>query len=88
MFYDFPAMRWQGLQTPNPIEATFGTIRHEATSAEGLICDGMLHMMLKLWQCGEENWLCQHRFQQFPKILEGIQIVDGIKQSVTDTVAT
>ena len=27
-FYDFPAQHWQSIRTCNPIESTFGTIRH------------------------------------------------------------
>ena len=27
-FYDFPAQHWQSIRTSNPIESTFGTIRH------------------------------------------------------------
>ena len=27
-FYDFPAKHWQSIRTGNPIESTFGTIRH------------------------------------------------------------
>ena len=27
-FYDFPALHWQSIWTNNPIESTFGTIRH------------------------------------------------------------
>lgn len=41
-FYDFPAKPRQNLRTTNPIESTFGTIRHCNKSAKGcLLHDGM-----------------------------------------------
>ena len=51
-FYDFPAMHWQSIRTSNPIESTFGTIRHRTKRTKGCLNrDGMLHMMFKLSQC-------------------------------------
>ena len=46
-FYDFPALHWQSIRTSNPIESTFGTIRHRTKRSKGCLSrDGMLHMML------------------------------------------
>ncbi len=51
-FYAFPAQHWQHLRTTNPIESTFGTIRHRTTRTKGCLTrDGMLHMMFKLGRC-------------------------------------
>ena len=48
-FYDFPAQHWQSLRTTNPIESTFGTIRHRTKRSKGCLTRrGMLHMMFKL----------------------------------------
>ena len=48
-FYGFPAKHWQSLRTSNPIESTFGTIRHRTKRSKGCLTrDGMLHMMFKL----------------------------------------
>ena len=56
-FYDFPAQHWQSLRTSNPIESTFGTIRHRTKRSRGCLSrDGMLHMIFKLGQCAEKNW--------------------------------
>ena len=45
-FYDFPAKHWQSIRTSNPIESTFGTIRHRTKRSKGCLNrDGMLHMM-------------------------------------------
>ena len=48
-FYDFPTQHWQCIRTSNPIESTFGTIRHRMKRSKGCLTrDGMLHMMFKL----------------------------------------
>ena len=53
-FYAFPAQHWQSIRTTNPIESTFGTIRHRTKRAKGCLTrDGMLHMMFKLGQCAQ-----------------------------------
>ena len=45
-FYDFPAKHWQSIQTGNPIESTFVTIRHRTRRTKGCLNrDGMLHMI-------------------------------------------
>ena len=41
-FYDFPAKHWQSIRTSNPIESTFGTIRHRTKRSKGCLSrDGM-----------------------------------------------
>ncbi|MCU7899740.1 MAG: transposase, partial [Candidatus Thiodiazotropha sp. (ex Lucinoma aequizonata)] len=46
-FYDFPAPHWQNILTSNPIESTFGTIRHRTKRSKGCLSrDAMLHMMI------------------------------------------
>ena len=48
-FFDFPAQHWQSIRTSNPIESTFGTIRHRTKRSKGCLSrDGMLHMLFKL----------------------------------------
>ena len=55
-FYDFAAQHWQSIRTSNPIESTFGTIRHRTKRSKGCLTrDGMLHMMFKLGQCAQKN---------------------------------
>lgn len=56
-FFNFPAQHWQSIRTSNPIESTFGTIRHRTKRSKGCLSrDGMLHMMFKLGLCAEKNW--------------------------------
>ena len=87
-FYAFPATHWQSLRTTNPIESTFGTIRHRTKQAKGCLTrDGMLHMMFKLGRCAEKTWRRLRGFRQLAHVSKGIQFVDGIEKTMQDPVA-
>lgn len=82
-FYDFPAQHWQSIRTSNPIESTFGTIRHRTRRSKGCLSrDGMLHMMFKLGQCAEKRWRRLRGFDYLTKVITGVKFRDGIE--VTD----
>jgi transposase-like protein len=88
MFYTFPAAHWPSLRTTNPIESTFGTIRHRTARTKGCLTrDGMLHMMFKLGQCAEKTWRRLRGFKELPKVLADIPFIDGIEQISKDPVA-
>ena len=88
MFYAFPAAHWPSLRTTNPIESTFGTIRHRTARTKGCLTrDGMLHMMFKLGQCAEKRWRRLRGFKELPKVVAGIPFTDGIEERTTDPVA-
>ena len=77
-FYDFPAQHWQSLRTTNPIESTFGTVRHRTKRAKGCLSrDGMLHMIFKLGECAQKNWRKQRGFDYLAKVIQGIKFKDG-----------
>ncbi len=77
-FYDFPGDHWQSLRTTNPIESTFGTIRHRTKRSKGCLTrDGMLHMMFKLSECAEKNWRKQRGYEILPKVITGVKFKDG-----------
>jgi len=79
-FYDFPAQHWQSLRTTNPIESTFGTIRHRTKRSKGCLTrDGMLHMMFKLSECAQKNWRRQRGFNYLAKVITGVKFKDGIE---------
>ena len=79
-FYDFPAQHWQSIRTSNPIESTFGTIRHRTKRSKGCLTrDGMLHMMFKLGQCAQQNWRRQRGFNYLAKVITGVKFRDGIE---------
>jgi len=87
-FYDFPAQHWQSLRTSNPIESTFGTIRHRTKRSKGCLSrDGMLHMMFKLSQCAETNWRKLRGFNYLAKVIEGVPFKDGIEVNKNDSIA-
>ena len=78
-FYDFPALHWQSIRTSNPIESTFGTIRHRTKRSKGCLSrDGMLQMMFKLGQCAE-RWRRLRGFGYLAKVIEGTAFIDGIE---------
>ena len=74
---------WQSIRTSNPIESTFGTIRHRTKRSKGCLSrDGMLHMMFKLGQCAEKTWRRLRGFDYLAKVVTGIKFRDGVE--VTD----
>jgi transposase-like protein len=87
-FYDFPAQHWQSIRTSNPIESTFGTIRHRTKRSKGCLSrDGMLHMMFKLGQCAEKKWRRLRGFDYLAKVVTGIKFKDGVEVIAVDQVA-
>jgi len=87
-FYDFPAKHWQSLRTTNPIESTFGTIRHRTKRSKGCLSrDGMLHMSFKLAQCAEKNWRRLRGFDCLAKVIRGVKFKDGEEVTNVDQVA-
>jgi putative transposase len=87
-FYDFPAQHWQSIRTSNPIESTFGTIRHRTKRSKGCLSrDGMLHMMFKLGQCAEKRWRRLRGFDYLAKVITGIKFKDGIEVTEVDQAA-
>ncbi len=78
-FYNFPAQHWQSIRTSNPIESTFGTIRHRTKRSKGCLSrDGMLHMMFKLGQCAEKKWRKLRGFDYLAKVVTGVKFKDGV----------
>jgi transposase-like protein len=87
-FFQFPAEHWPSLRTTNPIESTFGTIRHRTVRTKGCLTrDGMLHMMFKVGQCAEKNWRRLRGFKQLEKVIKGIQFMDGIQETIDPVAA-
>ena len=87
-FYDFPAQHWQSIRSSNPIESTFGTIRHRTRRTKGCLTrDGMLHMMFKLGQCAEGKWRKLRGFNYLAKVINGVKFKDGIEVEYDNQVA-
>ena len=87
-FYNFPAQHWQNIRTSNPIESTFGTIRHRTKLSKGCLSrDGMLHMMFKLGMCAQDNWRRLRGFNYLAQVITGVKFKDGIEVKAIDQVA-
>lgn len=87
-FYVFPAAHGPSIRTTNPIESTFGTIRHRTTRTKGCLTrDGLLHRMFKLGQCAEKTWRRLRGFRELERILEGIPFIDGLEEAPSNSVA-
>ncbi len=77
-FFDFPAEHWQSIRTTNPIESTFGTIRHRTKRSKGCLSrSGMLHMMFKMGMCAEDRWRKLRGLEQLAKVITGVKFKDG-----------
>ena len=86
--FDFPAKHWQSIRTTNPIESTFGTIRHRTKRSKGCLTrDGMLHMIFKLGQCAQKNWNRLRGFDDLAKVITGVKFNDGIEVTNVDQAA-
>ena len=78
-FYDFPAHHWRHLRTTNPIESTFGTLRHRTRQTKG--CGSRkatLMMVYKLAAQAEKKWQRLHGCKWLAKVVEGVPFVDGV----------
>lgn len=87
-FFDFPAEHWQSIRTTNPIESSFGTIRHRTKRSKGCLTrDGMLHMLFKLGMCAEKKWRRLRGFNFLAKVIEGVQFRNGEEVITDDRIA-
>ncbi len=77
-FYDFPAAHWRHLRTTNPIESTFGTVRHRTRQTKG--CGSRkatLSMVFKLATEAEKGWQRLHSFKLIKLVVDGVEFEDG-----------
>ena len=87
-FYDFPASHWQSIRTTNPIESSFGTIRHRTKRSKGCLSrDGMLHMLFKLGMCAEKKWRRLRGFNYLEKVVQGVKFKNGEEVKEVDQIA-
>jgi transposase-like protein len=79
-FYDFPAEHWKHLRTSNPIESSFATVRHRTVRAKGCLSNKTaLAMIFKLAQAAEKSWRRLDGHNQLPKVIQGVEFLDGIE---------
>jgi len=83
-FYDFPAEHGRHLRTTNPIESTFGTVRHRIRQTKG--CGSRkatLSMVFKLATEAAKCWQRLHSYKLIELVVEGIEFVDGVLKKPT-----
>ena len=79
-FYDFPAEHWKHLRTTTPIDSTFATVRHRTVRSNGCLSnETALAMIFKLAQAAEKSWRRLDGHNQLPKIIQGVEFIDGIE---------
>ena len=77
-FYDFPAAHWRHIRSTNPIESTFGTLRHRTRQTKG--CGSRvatLMMVYKLARQAQKNWQRLHSSKLIELVVQGVQFQDG-----------
>ena len=79
-FFDFPAEHGRSVRTTNPIESTFGTVRHRTRRAKGCVSrDRALHMIFKLGSVAETHWRRLRGFNRLAEVVAGIPFKDGVR---------
>jgi len=80
-FYDFPAEHWIHIRTTNPIESTFGTVRHRHRKTKGSGSrKSCLAMVFKLMQAAERKWRRLNAAKHILHLIAGYKFQDGIMQ--------
>ena len=79
-FYDFPAEHWRSIRTTNPIESTFGTVRHRIRRAKGCLTrKGSFHMIFKLGEIAQSHRRRLNGFNRLTEVIAGVPFKDGIR---------
>ena len=79
--YDFPAEHWCHIQTTNPIESTFATVRLRTAKARGCFSSQTVETLaFKLLQAAEKGWRRLHGFKKLTKVIQGVHFVDGVEE--------
>jgi len=85
-FYDFPAEHWKHLRSTNPIESTFGTVRHRTIRSKGCLSNKTaLAMIFKLADAAQKSWRRRDGHVHLPKVIRGVKFADGIEVVINPT---
>ena len=80
-FYDFPAEHWKHIQTTNPIESVFATVRNRTRKTRGCLSrKTALAMVFRLMMSARKKWRKINGPNRLPEIIQGVEFKDGIKQ--------
>ncbi len=84
-FYDFPAEHWKHIRTTNPIESTFGTVKHRTKRSKGCLGrETAFIMIFKLIKNAEKSWRKLDGNNQLPKVILGVKFSDGLEVIVPE----
>ena len=79
-FFDFPADHWDHLRTSNPIESVFATVRHRTVRMKGALSQDTARLMVfKLVMAASKTWRRLKGQNQLPKVISGVNFIDGIE---------
>lgn len=78
-FYDFPAEHWKHIQTSNPIESSFATVRlrQRITKGPGSRKRGIV-MAFKLLRMAQQRWRRLNAPELLPLVRAGTPFLDGV----------
>jgi len=77
-FFDFPAQHWKHIQTSNPIESSFATVRlrQRVTKGPGSRKRGLM-MTYKLLRMAGERWRRLNGSELLPLVQVGVSFING-----------
>tara|TARA_R110002020_G_scaffold27297_5_gene88052 strand:+ start:299 stop:712 length:414 start_codon:yes stop_codon:yes gene_type:complete len=78
-FFDFPAEHWDHLQTANPIESVFATVRHRTVRTKGALSHKTARFMVfKLVMAASKTWRRLKGENRLPMVIAGVTFIDGV----------
>lgn len=81
-FYDFPADHWDHLQTSNPVESVFATVRHRTVRTRGALSQKTAKLMVfRLAQAAAKTWRRLKGANQLPLVIEGVTFTDSVAEA-------
>ena len=79
-FYDFLAEHGPHLETTNPIESVFATVKHQTARSKGRLPHGTaITMIFKLIMAAAKTWRRLKGANQLPKVVQGAKFRDGLE---------
>ena len=80
-FYDFPAEHWPHIQTTNPIESTFATVRLRTKRTKGCGSrEATLTMVFMLCMQAQNHWRRINGHKLIHNLFVGVVFIDGIER--------
>jgi len=79
-----PAEHWKHIRTTNPIASVFATVRNLRRKTKGCLNrKTALAMVFRLMMSARKKWRNISGPNRLPKVIQGVEFKDGIKQLQT-----